>query len=181
MPGFTLLQARTSVRFRIERIPFRTDSATLRICPMLFPICRTLSDESQIVTMRMDDVMIRDVETISATATLSEAAAAMQRRAARLLRVGNGGETIGVLTGSDLIESVVARRRDPGRTTVAAAMRRDISFCYQDQTVEGVRRGARRASSFWVVLRRDNTFAGLVPTEDLSQQRPKNIGEKAQL
>jgi CBS domain-containing protein len=68
--------------------------------------------------MRIADVMVRDVATIDASATLAEAARRMAEANVGVLPVIQEGVVRGVLTDRDLVVRAIARDADPRTTRV---------------------------------------------------------------
>jgi CBS domain-containing protein len=68
--------------------------------------------------MRVQDVMVRDVVAVDASATLVEAAKKMREANVGVLPVMENGEVRGVLTDRDLVVRAIAREADPASTSV---------------------------------------------------------------
>ena len=67
---------------------------------------------------------VREVVSLDATATCSEAARLMAQRGIGSVGVRRGGKLVGLVTERDLVAAVVGRV-DPDRTTLGEAMRAD--------------------------------------------------------
>lgn len=74
------------------------------------------------------DVMIRDIQTISAMATVSEAIEAMSRAGVSSLVVERRGELdeFGLLVVSDIARKVIAANKSPDRTNVYEIMSKPV-------------------------------------------------------
>lgn len=115
------------------------------------------------------DVMTRDVETVDADTTLSEASALMSRHDIGFLCVRSGDEIVGILTDRDITVRAVAAGLDPSTATVRDAMTGDYAYCYEDQElIEAAtlmeERGIRRLP----VLNRENQLIGVLSVEDIA-------------
>jgi CBS domain-containing protein len=69
--------------------------------------------------MKVEDVMVRDIVTIEASATLLDAATRMRNANVGVLPVTANGEMRGVVTDRDLVVRGMAGRLDPSSTRVA--------------------------------------------------------------
>lgn len=86
--------------------------------------------------MQVSDVMTQDVESISPTANIQEAASLMRRMNIGFLPVCEGRHTIGVLTDRDIAIRLVADGQDASRTIVREIMSEDVISCSMEIDVE---------------------------------------------
>jgi CBS domain-containing protein len=85
--------------------------------------------------MFVREMMSTDVETISAEATLREAAAQMKSRDIGLLPVLDNDRVVGVITDRDIVLRAVAKGRNPSESTVRAAMSPNVISCRADEEI----------------------------------------------
>lgn len=85
--------------------------------------------------MKIRDVMTENVETISADATLKDAAKKMEQKDIGLLPVFERGRLAGVVTDRDITVRAVARGLDPKITPVREAMTPRAASCDADADV----------------------------------------------
>src|SRR5882672_4322005 len=97
---------------------------------------RTASKNEGGYTMRLGEVMTRDVEVIGSTAPLKEAAAKMKDLDVGLIPVCEGGELKGTLTDRDITVRSTAEGRNPSKTKVSDIMSKEIAYCFEDQEIE---------------------------------------------
>ena len=86
--------------------------------------------------MLLRDMMTARIEDISADATLMQAAETMKLRDIGAIPVRENDRLVGMITDRDIVVRAVAEGRDLKKTRVREAMSRDISFCYEDDSVE---------------------------------------------
>jgi CBS domain-containing protein len=121
--------------------------------------------------MQIREIMIRSVERVSPSATLTEAIETMRKSESRFLPVCDGDKVVGVLTDGDIIERVVTRRRNPRRTRVSAVMRKAFVCCYEDYEISfAARLMAQNNVRHLVVLNRDEALVGILCTGELGMK-----------
>ena len=86
--------------------------------------------------MLLRDMMTASIEDIPADATLMQAAEKMKRLDIGAIPVRENDRLVGIITDRDIAVRAVAEGRDPKKVPVREAMSRDVSFCYEDQSVE---------------------------------------------
>lgn len=86
--------------------------------------------------MELRDIMTRNVEVVTAGATLKEAASKMKDLDVGLMPVCDGDRLKGMLTDRDITVRATARGCDPNKTKVSEVMSTDIAYCLEDQEVE---------------------------------------------
>jgi CBS domain-containing protein len=119
--------------------------------------------------MELGDIMTRNVEVVSADATLKEAATKMKVLDVGLIPVCDGNRLQGILTDRDITIRATADGRDPTKTKVADVMSTDIAYCLEDQPIEDAMslmeaRQIRRLP----VLNRDKCLMGIVSLGDIA-------------
>jgi len=86
--------------------------------------------------MDLRDIMTRNVEVVSAGASLKDAAKKMKDLDVGLIPVCDGDRLKGVLTDRDITIRATAAGRDPSKTKVSEVMSTDLAYCLEDQEVE---------------------------------------------
>jgi CBS domain-containing protein len=119
--------------------------------------------------MELRDIMSRNVEVVSADATLKEAATKMKVLDVGLIPVCAGERLQGILTDRDIAIRATANGRDPNKTRVADVMSTDVAYCLEDQEVKDALslmevRQIRRLP----VLNRDKCLIGIVSLGDIA-------------
>lgn len=90
--------------------------------------------------MKIQDIMMRDVQMIEPSAFLVYAARRMVEHDIGFLPVVENATLIGVVTDRDIVARGVAEAANPARTTVGEIMSVEIVCCYADQDLEEVKR-----------------------------------------
>jgi CBS domain-containing protein len=85
---------------------------------------------------RVEDVMVRDVETVEASASLTQAAQRMRDANVGVLPVVDGGRVRAVITDRDVVVRGVARGVDPSQLRVVDCATRDLVAARPDWPVE---------------------------------------------
>jgi CBS domain-containing protein len=87
-------------------------------------------------TMRVEQIMTREVETISPYASVWAAARRMRDLNVGFLPVMVARHFVGVVTDRDIATRAVAKGLDPALTTVGDVMTLGLITCFEDQPVE---------------------------------------------
>ena len=88
--------------------------------------------------MHIGDIMTRNVHLVRPEETLQYAASLMAEWDIAFLPVASGRGLVGTLTDRDIILRAVAPGLDAGTTRVLDVMTANITYCYDDEPLEGV-------------------------------------------
>lgn len=114
-------------------------------------------------------VMTRGVRTLQPTASLVEAAQAMDELGIGALPVCEGSRLVGMLTDRDIVVRGVAQGCDPGNTRLGDIMSGHVRCCYEDEDVAAV---AARMGQTQIrrlpVLDRDERLIGILSLGDVA-------------
>ena len=86
----------------------------------------------------IQDIMTRDVQTISSQETIQRAAQLMDELNVGAIPVLDGDKLVGMITDRDITVRSVAVGQDPRSTKVTDVMSTDVRTCTADQSVEDV-------------------------------------------
>ena len=86
--------------------------------------------------MEIREIMRRDFEVISRDSDVRGAAIKMRDTSATVLPVCDGATFAGILTDRDIAVRLAAEGYDATRTLVGEIMTRDLTYCFEDQTIE---------------------------------------------
>jgi CBS domain-containing protein len=125
------------------------------------------------LSVRVHEVMTRNVEVLHPDNTLEEAAEKMKRFGIGPLPVCEGDKLVGMLTDRDIIERSVAQGEDPTADRVRDVMTPGVIFCcFEDQDVaEAARLMQEKQVRQLPVLSRDKRLVGIVSFGDLAKDR----------
>jgi CBS domain-containing protein len=128
--------------------------------------------------MLVKDIMTPKMESILPTATLREAAQMMRDLNLGSLPVTKDGKLVGMVTDRDIRCRGVAVGLNSARAEVREIMTRDISFCFNDDTVtQAVRQMEERHIRRLAVLNHDKSIAGFLTVDDLAHYSRQLAGE----
>jgi CBS domain-containing protein len=88
------------------------------------------------------DILLRKgthIETIAPTATVFEAALLMNEKRIGALLVLDLGRLVGIITERDILQRVVAQRRDAAETLVEEVMTTEVACCQENTSLEEAR------------------------------------------
>ncbi|WP_114394936.1 CBS domain-containing protein [Oleisolibacter albus] len=120
--------------------------------------------------MQIRDIMTKDVELVSPTTSLQEAARKMRDADTGFLPVGEDDRLVGTVTDRDITVRCVAEGANPGQATVRDAMSEALVYVFDDQdSVEAAQIMAEKAVKRLPVLNRDKRLVGVVSLGDVSQ------------
>ena len=119
--------------------------------------------------MRVSDAMSRDVQVISPTQTIRDAARIMAKIDAGVLPVGENDRLVGVITDRDITIRAVAEGKAP-TTKVNEVMSKEVLYCFDDQDLDEV---AQNMADMKVrrlpVVNRDKRLVGIISFGDLAR------------
>jgi CBS domain-containing protein len=121
--------------------------------------------------MELRDIMTRDVEVVSAGASLKEAAGKMKSLDVGLLPVCDGDRLQGIPTDRDITIRATADGRDPKKTKVTAVMSTDLAYCLEleeQEVEEAVSLMEARQIRRIPILNQDQRLVGIVTLADIA-------------
>ena len=119
--------------------------------------------------MDLRDIMSRNVEVVSAGASLRDAARKMKELDVGLIPVCDGDRLKGVLTDRDITIRATADGRDPAKTTVSEIMSTDLAYGREDQEVgEAVSVMEARQIRRLPIVNKDKRLIGIVTLADIA-------------
>jgi CBS domain-containing protein len=117
------------------------------------------------------EVMTSDPRTVSASATLEDAAREMGRDDIGAVLVEEGGSLTGILTDRDIVVRAIAEHRDPSSTKVGDVATRDVTALTPDQSVDDAIKLVREKNVRRIPVVQDGRPAGIVSIGDLAIER----------
>lgn len=117
------------------------------------------------------EIMTAEPRTVEPSATLVDAARAMQDNDVGAVLVVDRGTVTGILTDRDIVVRAVAQGADPSTTTVADVCSGDVTALTVDQTVDDAIRLVREHAIRRIPVVQDGRPAGIVTIGDLAIER----------
>ena len=117
------------------------------------------------------EVMTADPQTVSADATLKDAAREMKQDDIGAVLIEDNGTVAGILTDRDIVVRAIAEGRDPSSTKVADVATRDVKALSPDSSVEDAVRIVREQNVRRIPVVQDGRPAGIVSIGDLAIER----------
>ena len=117
------------------------------------------------------EVMTSDPRTVSASATLEDAAREMGRDEIGAVLVEEGGSLTGILTDRDIVVRAIAEHRDPASTKVGDVATRDVAALTPDQSVDDAIKLVREKNVRRIPVVQNGRPAGIVSIGDLAIER----------
>jgi CBS domain-containing protein len=120
--------------------------------------------------MQVREVMTRDVECASPSASIQEAARKMRDLDVGPVPVcGDNDRLVGMITDRDIVVRAIADGLDPKTTRIQDIMTPDVIYCFEDQDLEDATHLMKESQVRWlVVLNRDKQLTGIVSLGDLA-------------
>jgi CBS domain-containing protein len=119
------------------------------------------------------EVMTSDPRTVSASATLEDAAREMSRDDIGAVLVEDHGSLAGILTDRDIVVRAIAEHRDPSSTKVGDIATRDVTALTPDQSVDDAIKIVREKHVRRIPVVQDGRPAGIVSIGDLAVERDR--------
>lgn len=122
-----------------------------------------------VMNHKIKDVMTRNVQVISPTSSIQEAAQRMKELDIGVLPVCDGDRLLGTVTDRDIVVRALAQETNSNGKTVRDVMTSPIVFCFEDQDIEDVARimevkQIRRLP----VLNRERRLVGIASLGDIA-------------
>ncbi len=127
------------------------------------------------VSLKVDDIMVKEVITIDENSTVKEAADIMNRFEIGCLIVTKNGKADGILTERDLLKRVVGHTRNPKKTKVKTVMSRPLIVVEPDMELEEAAKLMFKLRIKKLPVVNEGRLMGLVTLTDLARFQPQMI------
>ena len=125
----------------------------------------------------IQDVMTRDVQTISPEETVRRAAQLMDELNVGAIPVCDGDKLVGMITDRDITVRSTAAGQAPEQTRVGDVMSTDVRTCYTNQTVDEVlgQMGDVQIRRVPVIDQQSHRMVGIVSLGDMATKHSAGI------
>jgi len=127
------------------------------------------------MSLKVEDVMVEDVITVEAGATVRKAVSLMNQNEIGCLIVVKQGKAIGILTERDMLTRVLAQGRDPERTRVSEVMSAPLVVADPDMELEEAARLMFKMKVKKLPVVTNGQLIGLITLTDLARFQPQII------
>lgn len=127
------------------------------------------------MSLKVEDVMVKEVVTISADKTVKDAADMMNRYEIGCLLVVKRGKAVGILTERDLLKRVISEARDAGTTKVKDIMSKPLIVAEADTELEDAAKLMFKMKIKKLPIIKQGKLSGLVTLTDLARFQPQMI------
>ena len=118
--------------------------------------------------MKVSKFMTRDVQLITPTQTIRDAARMMAELDAGSLPVQQDDRLVGMITDRDIAVRAVAESKSPD-TPVEDVMSREVLYCFDDQEIKDIARNMGEVKVRRLpVVNRDKRLVGIISLADLA-------------
>ena len=125
--------------------------------------------------MKVSKCMTRDVELVSPTQTIRDAAQMMAELDAGALPVQQDDRLVGMITDRDIAVRAVAQGKSP-ETPVRDVMSPEVLYCFDDQEIEDVSRNMGEVKVRRLpVVNRDKRLVGIISIGDLARKEEQTL------
>ena len=125
--------------------------------------------------MKVSKCMTRDVELVSPTQTIRDAAQMMADLDAGALPVQQDDRLVGMITDRDIAVRAVAQGKSP-ETPVRDVMSPELLYCFDDQEIEDVSRNMGEVKVRRLpVVNRDKRLVGIISIGDLARKEEQTL------
>jgi CBS domain-containing protein len=124
------------------------------------------------ISLKVEDVMIREIITIDENATVKEAAELMNENDISCLIAARKGKAIGIITERDLLKRVIVEAKNPRKTKVAEIMSTPLELISPDMTLENAVRVMFDKKIKKLPVAEKNQIIGLVSLTDIARCQP---------
>lgn len=127
------------------------------------------------VSLKVEDVMVKEVITVDEKSTVKEAADIMNKFEIGCLIVTKKGKALGILTERDLLKRIVGEVRDPLKTRVVNVMSKPLIVVEPDMEMEEAAKLMFKLKIKKLPVVQDGQLLGLVTLTDLARFQPQMI------
>ena len=119
------------------------------------------------MSLKVEDVMVEDVISVSEKATVREAAELLNKHEIGCLVVVKRGKPVGIVTETDMVKRVILKPTDPEKTKVSEIMSKPIVVGNPQMDVDEASKLMRRRKIKKLPVVKKGRLVGLVTTTDL--------------
>lgn len=118
---------------------------------------------------KLSDIMTRDVKVLPPSSTVQEAAEQMRQQDVGALPVCDGKKLLGMITDRDIAIRSSAKGQDPSATKITDVMSADVTWCFDDATIEEATRTMQSKQIRRLpVVDRNKQLVGIVALADVA-------------
>jgi len=127
------------------------------------------------MSLKIEDVMVKEVITVDENSTVKEAADIMNRFEIGCLIVTKEGKAVGILTERDLLKRVVSQAKSPRKTKVVAVMSKPLIVVEPDMDLEEAAKLMFKLKIKKLPVVESGRLVGLITLTDLARFQPQMI------
>lgn len=127
------------------------------------------------MSLKVEDVMVKEVITIDENSTVKEAADVMNRFEIGCLIVTKKGKAVGILTERDLLKRVVSQAKNPRKTKVELVTSKPLIVVEPDMDLEEAAKLMFKMKIKKLPVVENGQLMGLVTLTDLARFQPQMI------
>jgi len=127
------------------------------------------------MSLKVEDVMVKEVVTINIEKTAKDAADMMNRYEIGCLLVVKRGKAVGILTERDLLKRVISEARDSGSTKVKEIMSKPLIVVESNTDLEDAAKLMFKMKIKKLPIVKQGKLSGLVTLTDLARFQPQMI------
>lgn len=127
------------------------------------------------MSLKVEDVMVKEVVTINAEKTAKDAADMMNRYEIGCLLVVKRGKAVGILTERDLLKRVISESRNAETTRIKEIMSKPLIVVETDTELEDAAKLMFKMKIKKLPIIKQGKLTGLVTLTDLARFQPQMI------
>jgi len=127
------------------------------------------------MSLKVEDVMVKEVITVDENSTVKEAADVMNRFEIGCLIVTKKGKAVGILTERDLLTRVVSQAKNPKKTKVELVTSKPLIVVEPDMDLEEAAKLMFKMKIKKLPVVENGQLMGLVTLTDLARFQPQMI------
>lgn len=125
------------------------------------------------MSLKVEDVMVEDVVTVEADATVKKAVSIMNKNEIGCLIVVKHGKAVGIVTERDMLTRVLAESRNPERTRVSEVMSAPLIAAQPEMELEEAARLMFKMKVKKLPVVSNGQLVGLITLTDLARFQPQ--------
>jgi len=127
------------------------------------------------MSLKVEDVMVKDVVTVNANKSVKEAADMMNKFEIGCLLVVKRGKAVGILTERDLLKRVISESRSPKTTKVDEIMSKPLIVVEADAELDDAAKLMFKMKIKKLPIVKQGKLTGLLTLTDIARFQPQMI------
>lgn len=138
-------------------------------------------EQKNVIPMKAEDVMVREVVTLDENVSVKKAAEIMAQEGVSAIITTSEGKAKGILTERDILKRIVAEDKNPKKTKVAEVMSSPLETIEPNTNLEEAAHIMFEKKLKYLPVIHENRLVGLISLQDICKLQPEVLKMLRQL